>query len=284
MTTTAVPTDARLSFGGVLRSEWIKLVSLRSTIWCYVIMAALVIGLGLLLAAVIPDTGPGLRPADAASVQGAWLQISTAGIAFAQLVAAVLGALVVTGEFGTGMIRSTFAAVPRRLPALAAKAIVFGATTFVVAFVAFAATALITLPLLGSLEPAVDAADGAVWLGLVGAAGYAALIGLFALGIGTIIRVSAGAIATALGILVVLPTVMQILGGLTGAEWAFNATVFLPSSAGTVLSTYPTEPVAAPPGIFQPIVLEPWQALLVVVAWAAVALVPGAVLLTRRDA
>lgn len=277
----AIPADARMTFGGALRSEWIKLASLRSTVWCYVILVALTLGLGVLIAATLAandaiGAGPG-------ELQAAWLQAATLGVGFAQLVVAVLGALVITGEFGTGMIRSTFAAVPRRVLALTAKAVVFTVATFVVSLAALVATALATAPILAGTGD-LDLADGAVWLGLVGAAGYLALVGLFALGLGTIIRASAGAIATVLGVLLVLPTVLQILAGVTQAEWAANAAQFLPSSAGARLYAYPVEAVPLPPEVFQPIVLEPWQGLLVLLGWVALALIPGAVLLSRRDA
>jgi ABC-2 type transport system permease protein len=284
--TAAIPTRARLTFGGVLRSEWIKLVTLRSTVWCYVILVVLTIGLGALIATVISTSDQpeleGIVSPEAA--QSTWLSMSTAGIGFAQLVIAVLGALVITGEYATGMIRSTFAAVPRRLPALAGKILVFGFVSFVVALAALVVTALLVVPIFAAADLELDVADPAVWLGLVGAAGFVALVGLMSLGIGAIIRNSAGAIAAALGLLLVAPTILQLLGGLTRAEWALNAAVFLPSSAGSQLSSYPSEPFEVPEGVFQPIVLDPLQALLVLLAWVVVPLIVGAVLMKRRDA
>jgi ABC-2 type transport system permease protein len=274
-----------LTFRGVLRSEWIKLFTLRSTVWCYVILVALTVGLGVLIAIVIstsdqPEVAGMVSPE---SAQSTWLSMSTAGIGFAQLVIAVLGALVITGEYATGMIRSTFAAVPRRLPALLAKILVFGFVSFVVALAALVVTALIVVPIFAAADLELDVADPNVWLGLVGAAGFVALVGLMSLGIGAIIRNSAGAIAAALGLLLVAPTILQLLGGLTRAEWALNAAVFLPSSAGSQLSSYPSEPVDVPDGVFQPVVLEPLQALVVLLAWVVVPLIVGAVLVKRRD-
>lgn len=285
MTTTAIPTDARLTFGGILRSEWIKLITLRSTVWCYVILVALTIGLSVLLAALsgVGMPGEGMGELTRESVQSTWLQTSVVGVNFAQLVIAVLGAMVITGEYGTGMIRSTFAAVPGRLAALVGKIVVFGVVTFVVSLVSLVVSALVAVPLLGANGFDVDITDGAVWLGLVSAAGFVTLIGLMALGIGAIIRNTAGAIAAALGLLLVLPTVLQIFGAVTQLEWLMNSTAFLPSSSGNALTSYPTEPFEYPPGAFVPLTLDPLQALLVLVAWAAVPLVVGAVLLKRRD-
>ena len=181
------------------------------------------------------------------------------------------------------MIRSTFAAVPRRLPALLGKILVFGFVSFVVALAALVVTALLVVPIFAAADLELDVADPAVWLGLVGAAGFVALVGLMSLGIGAIIRNTAGAIAAALGLLLVAPTILQLLGGLTRAEWALNAAVFLPSSAGSQISSYPSEPFELPEGIFQPIVLEPLEALLVLLAWVVVPLIVGAVLMKRRD-
>lgn len=284
--TTTIPANAQVTFRGILRSEWIKLVTLRSTVWCYVILIVLTVGIGALIAALIGGSGDeeilGAPTQDA--VQATWLMVATAGVSFAQLVIAVLGALVITGEYGTGMIRSTFAAVPRRLPALVGKVVVFGIVSFLVALVSLVLTALIVVPILAASDLTVEVADPAVWRGVLGAAGFVALIGLMALGIGAIIRNTAAAIAATLGLLLVLPTVLQIIGGLTRAEWALNAAAFLPSSAGSQISTYPTEAVEAPAGVFIPLTLDPVQALLVLAAWTITPLVIGAVLVKRRDA
>ena len=283
--TVSIPTDARLTFGGILRSEWIKLVSLRSTVWCYAIIVALSIGLTLLISGLsgvgVPQEGVGALSTEA--LQSTWLQASTISINFAQLVIAVLGAMVITGEYGTGMIRSTFAAVPGRTAALVGKIVVFGLTTFVVSFGSLVISALIALPLLGANGYDIDIADANVWLGLVGAAGFVTLIGLMALGFGTIIRNTAGAIATALGLVLVLPGIVQIFAAVTQIEWVWNSVAFLPSSAGAALTSYPSAPIEYPPGMFVPLTLEPAQALLVLFAWAVVPLVLGAILLKRRD-
>ncbi|MEO6944025.1 MAG: ABC transporter permease subunit, partial [Lacisediminihabitans sp.] len=223
-----------LTFVGILHSEWIKLRTLRSTLWCYAIIIALMIGFGALLAAVMPAGGVQLQSSSATAQQqqAAWLQVTTLGIGFGELVSAVLGALVITGEYGTGMIRSTLTAVPKRTPALVAKAIVFGVTTFVVSLVALVATALITAPLMPTKDIHPDFGDANFWLAIVGGAGFLALIGILGLAIGSIIRSSAGGISAALGLILVVPVVVQILAGVTRANWAQNLGSFLPSSAG----------------------------------------------------
>ncbi|MDP9026734.1 MAG: ABC transporter permease [Actinomycetota bacterium] len=278
-----------LSFAGILHSEWIKLRSVRSTLWCYVAIVVLTVGLGMLLAVALP--APTTTPSTNAQ-QSTWLTVTTLGVNFAQLIIAVLGALVITGEYGTGMIRSTFVAVPTRLPALAAKVLVFGVTTFVVSLAALVATALATAPLLPAQGVHPDLGDTSIWIALVGGAGYLTLIGCLALAIGTILRSTAGSIAASLGLVLVVPIILRVVANLTQAQWAANINVFLPSNAGGRLFAYPaaTSSVLSPPAgtpnatSLSTIVLEPWQALLVLAGWFVVALVVGAILLKRRDA
>ena len=284
MTSTVEHTaQSGLSFGGILRSEWIKLRTLRSTMWCYAIIIGLTIGFGFLLAVAMPAGGmasQGVAPS-ADAQQAAWLQVTTLGIGFGELVSAVLGALVITGEYGTGMIRSTLTAVPKRTPALLAKAIVFGVTTFVVSLVALVATALLTAPLMPAKDIHPDFGDSNFWLAIVGGAGYLALIGVLALAIGTIIRNSAGGISAALGLILVAPVVLQILAGVTREDWAQNLGSFLPSSAGGRMYSYAPAAIKPAEGVVS---LDPGQGLLVLVVWFVVLFAIGAILLKRRDA
>ena len=278
MSTATVIEGPHLTFGGVLNSEWIKLRTLRSTFWCYVIIVLLTVLLGLLVASVIPAPEESI-PHD--SQQALWVRATTLGIQFGQLVIAVLGALVITGEYSTGMIRSTFAAVPGRISAMFAKVIVFGATTFVIGFVSLVLTALVTAPLLSGKGVHADFGDPQVWLRLAGGAGYLVLIGLISFGIGLIIRNSAGSIAAALGLVLVVPIILSIIAGLAQAQWVTDVAAFLPSSAGGKLFAYPD---AAEGTVTSGVDLTTWQSLLVVLAWFAVTFAVGLVLLKRRDA
>ena len=276
---TVVPTKSALSFGGILNSEWIKLRSLRSPFWSYGVVVFMTIALGLLLSVTL-DTGG--APVDTEFGQTLATQVATLGINFSQLVACVLGCLVITGEYGTGMIRSTLTAVPTRLPALYAKAIVFAVVTFVVSFVTIVITGLITAPLLNASSGVqVDFADPQYWLTLVGGAGYLALIGVFALAVGAIIRNSAGAIAIVLALILVVPTVLGLFAAITQQSWPMDVAAFLPNNAGALLFRYPTGQTV-PDG--SSIVLETWQALLVLLGWVAGTLALASVLLKRRDA
>ena len=183
-----------LTFAGVLKSELIKLVTVRSTVWCLAIALGMSIGLAFLLAATFYSP----TPLSADAQQQYWTLTGTLGFNFAQLVIAILGVLVITGEYSTGMIRSTFAAVPRRLPALAAKAIVIGVAAFVVAGIAVLTSAFLPLGLLQGVGIAPDLTDADAWLVFLGGAIYLALIAVLSMAIGAIVRNSAGAIAAAL--------------------------------------------------------------------------------------
>jgi ABC-2 type transport system permease protein len=268
---------SRLSFGGILRSEWIKLRSLRSTAWCYAIVIAVTIGLGGLYS--LNSQGQGATADDIRSLA---VGSSTLGVNFAQLVVAVLGALMITGEYGTGMIRSTLAAVPKRVPALVAKCLVFGVATFVVSAIALAGTAVASWLVLSNNGIHADFFDSRVLLPLLGAAGYLALIGVLSLALGAIIRSSAGGIAVALGLILVAPLILRILASVTRAVWPVNVSAFLPNSAGGLLWAYTSGPTAPAPSGY--IVLTTLQGGLILGAWVVVAFVIAAILLKRRDA
>lgn len=286
MTTTLAPSATRsnLTFAGILRSELIKLLSLRSTVWCFAIVIVLTVGLAALAALTIPSALDGLGPVPS---QPTWVQTATLGIAFAQLVVAVLGVLAITGEYSTGMIRSTMTAVPRRTPALAAKAIVIGLSTFVVGLVALGAAAVLSGAILSGAGLAVDFGDPAIAVSMVGAAGYLALIAVLSLAIGTTVRNSPAGITSALGLILVLPVVLSIFAALTRSEFARNIGAFLPdsSAAGGRIYAYPTpaDAIPAPGSGAGIVVLEPWQGLVVVLIWVGVASAAAVAMLKSRD-
>ena len=282
MSAVSTPTLSGVSFGGILRSELIKLTSLRSTIWCYIILIVITIGLAPLIGFAFASQDMAAIGLD--NTQTLTVQAVTSSIGFSQLVVSVLGALVITGEYGTGMIRSTFTAVPKRLPALYGKAVVFGLATFVVGFIALAISLLVTIPVLATGDIEVDLTDGALWLSVVGAAGYLALIGLLSLAIGAIIRNSAGGIAAALGTILVLPTIISIFVLITMADWIANLNNVLPSNAGARMYTYSTGESAIADPFATGTALEPWQGGLILVAWVVVLGALASVLIKRRDA
>jgi ABC-2 type transport system permease protein len=266
-----------LSFGGILVSELIKLWTLRSTVWCCAIVLTLAFGIGLLASLTI-GSGQSAIPNTEQQVQA--VSAATIGILFSQLVLSVLGVLVISGEYGTGMIRSTLTAVPKRIPALLGKAIVLAVTSFALGLVTIYGAALLGLPFLSNSGIHTNFADPKLNLALLGGAAYLALIALMAFGIGAIIHSSAGGIATALGLLLVLPTVLQIFASITQAAWVQNVANFLPTNAGGHLFAYSSDG-STTAGVIS---LNATSGGLVLVAWAAVAIVVAAILLRRRDA
>jgi len=262
---------ARLSAVGILRSEWIKLRSVRSTVWSYAIIVVVSFAIALLLAATITFDGA-TPPAEMQT--SLVLQASTFGIYFGQLVVCVLGVLTISGEYSTGMIRSTLTAVPKRLPALVAKTLVVFVTTVIVGLVSVFGSLLIASPLLASQGVRADYSDGTLIGNLLLGALYLGLTAVFALGLGAVLRNSAGGIAAALGTILLLPTVVSLIAALTRAQWASDLMPYLFSNAGTGMYTPGAGGTA----------LDQGQNTLVVLAWVAVSLIAGAVLLKRRDA
>lgn len=264
-----------LRFGGVIRSEWIKLRTLRSTVWSYIFVIVLTLGMALLMALTMAN-GVGGR-GDISGATGAaeielFVQASVFGVYLAQLVVAVLGVLVVSGEYGTGMIRSTLAAVPARLPALAAKAAVLFVATFIVGLVSTVGAFFVATVVYSGHGLTASLTDPDVFMPMLGAALYLALLAVFALGVGTMVRSSAGGIGIVLALILVVPTVLAMIP----ADWAQTLTTYLLSDAGTNMF--------APAALTGTESLTAWQGLLVVVGWVAASLTGAGVLLMKRDA
>ncbi|MBI0382342.1 ABC transporter permease [Streptomyces albiflaviniger] len=183
--------------GNALASEWTKIKSVRSTIWTLGVMVALVAGIGLLVAASTSDSDYQTVPTTLPGFFGTLL---------GQLCIVTLGVLVITSEYGTGMIRTTLTASPQRSRVLTAKALVFftlsfATTTLALALVAFASTGMHSGP--GVQEPTSEQLLGST----VGAGLYMSLLGLLSLAVGCMLRHSAGAITTMLGV-VLLPAIL----------------------------------------------------------------------------
>jgi ABC-2 type transport system permease protein len=266
---------AALGFGGVLRSEWIKLRSLRSTVWSYIAVIVISLGMALLLTLTTATGGegaPDMLGGSAEQQAGLFVQSSTFGVFLTQLVVAVLGVLVMSGEYGTGMSRSTFTAVPRRLPVLAAKAAVLFVVTFLVGLVAMVGSYLVSTAVYAGYDVSASLADPDLFMPMLGASLYLALVAVFSLGVGFMVRSSAGGIGIVLALLLVVPTILQLIP----ADWAQDVHPYLLSMAGTNMF--------APAELTGTEVLTAWQDLLVVLAWVSASLAGAAALLVKRDA
>lgn len=270
LTSTATRVDARhVSFPGVLRSEWIKLWSLRSTYWTVVATIAAMVFIAVLVGATsrIDDD------AVAAGFDGT-MAIGM-GYTFAQVVVAVLGVLTITGEYSTGMIRSTLAAVPRRWPALAAKAMVVAVVGAALGVVGVAAAYVASYPLLGGAG-AADLTDPEVQRIFWGTALYLAGVGLYGLAVGAVVRHSAGAITLVLGVLLMLPSFWQLL--MVASDWFARVYPYLPSVAGERIVSAAVEPGG-------PVdVLGPWAGFGVLMVYVVATIAAATALLQRRDA
>jgi len=279
-TTERVPVQ-NVSFFRVLRSEWIKLWTLRSTWWTLASTIVVLVGFALMLALVVQlagDSMQGASPEEQAQMGGflGGTMVVAAGYEMAALVVAVLGALMITGEYSTGMIRSTFAAVPGRLPALFGKAVVLALVTAVLTAIALALSWLVTYPLLNSNDATVDFGDGAQVRSLLGTVLYVTLVALFALGLGALLRHTAGAIFTLVAIFLVVPTIVQIATfAAAQLEWIGVVNKLLPSVAGAQIT-----PSA---GAF-PDVLDPWVGISVLAGYTLVVLAGAAARLKFQDA
>jgi ABC-2 type transport system permease protein len=267
-TVSAVSSPRGVSFAGVLHSEWIKLRTLRSTWWSFGIVFVMQVVLSVVFAFAVAPFGGG----DAALGADMAVTAATIGTIMGQLVIAILGVLLMAGEFSTGQSLSSFLAVPTRLPVLWAKALMFGTVTLVVTFVSTVAGFVIATPILTNGGYVVDASHGELWLRLLGAAAYLTFIGIIALGIGAVTRVPAMGIAITLAASLVLPSLLPLFGG----TWVGDIISWLPGLAGQELFFWGSSPVPSP--------FEPQEALLVMCAWSALAIVAAAVSLRRRDA
>ncbi|GAA4678084.1 ABC transporter permease subunit [Frondihabitans cladoniiphilus] len=276
-------TLSRLTFGGILRSEWIKIRSLRSTFWCYLFIVIINVGFAA-LASWLVGAGRGRGPGSALSTAGGPAEaigIITAGLTLSVLISAVLGALMITGEYGTGMIKSTLTADPRRFGAVFGKVLVFGISSFVIGLVSLVVAALVATPGLNHNNVSFDWSDGQFWLALIGGAGYIALVGLISFGLGAIIRSTAGGIAAGIGLVFILPIIGTIFSALTSVAWITNLIAFLPSNAGGKIYAYGAGTSSVKDGL---ITLDATQGLLVLLAWAVVLLAIATVTIKRRDA
>ena len=244
----------RLSFGRVVRSEWIKLRTLRSTWWSLGVTVALSLAISLMMASASRDFGGGLTPVMAIVMP----------MQFTMLVAGILGAIAVTGEYSTGMIRSTFTAEPRRGAVLGAKAIVVAVVMALATALTYLVAILLTAPILGGAG--IDWSDAAQsWVPLGAGVFAMAMFALIGLGFGFIIRNGAGAIAATVGVLFVLPIVLNmfVFAG-ESWQWIVDLGQYLPMAAAQMATTPAGDDVLR--GI---LTLAAWPAALLLGAWAA---------------
>ena len=275
----------KLTFTGILNAERIKMLSLRSTWWIAGISVLLMAAVAALFALIVAtlDTASGAQ-VSVANQESGW-SVVTAGFSFSQLVVAVLGALTITGEFGTGSIRSTFTADPRRLPTLGAKAIVVClagvAMTLVGELVSWIIAALWFRTSLSEAVPRLDSPDA--WRALLGTALAGGILAILALAVGAIIRNSTGAIFTLVALHFVLPSVIAGIATEANKAWVYNISAILPVNVASTWSSYSTTSAESTLGSGY-WTLTPGQGLSALVAWTVVLLIVGGLVTKLRDA
>jgi ABC-2 type transport system permease protein len=250
----------------VLHSEWTKLRSVPSAAWSLLAAAVLIAGFGVLYTLVRVA-----RPPHGAAAVAAFdpTAVSLSGVQLAQLAIGVLGVLLVTGEFATGQIRTTFAAVPRRLPVLGGKAVVLTLATLGLCVPAAITAFLIGQSLLSPAHLGTTLGQPGVARAVLGSGLYLAAIGLLGLGLGALLRNTAAGISALLALLFAVPIVAGFLPG----TWSDLVSKYLPGQAGIAITGARPDPSS----------LGPWTGFGVLCLYAAVVLGLAAWQLRRRD-
>jgi ABC-2 type transport system permease protein len=252
----------------VMRSEWTKLRSVRSTVWSLFATFGITVGLGAVLSWAYVSRYGQQTLAERLSFDPTSQSLS--GLFLAQLAIGVLGVLVISSEYGTGLIRTTFTAVPQRRTVLAAKTAVFGAVSLVVSMLSVFVAFLVGQAILTGKNLGVSLGDPSVLRAVVGAGVYLTVIALLGLGIATIVRRTAGAIAALVGLVLVFPLLTQALP----SPWNHDIAKYLPSELGDALFSVRSSPNHLAPGI----------ALAVMALWLVGTYAIATLLISRRDA
>jgi ABC-type transport system involved in multi-copper enzyme maturation permease subunit len=260
--------ERRMLLPAVMRSELTKLRSVRSTIWSLVATFGITAGFGTLFTWAYINRYSSLSLREKLTLDPT--AQSLRGLFLAQLAIGVLGVLVMTSEYATGLIRTTLTAIPQRRTVLAAKAVTFGVVALVVSMISAFVAFLAGQTILNGKSLGVTLGDPGVLRAVLGAGAYLTIVGLLGLALGTILRRTAGAIATLFGLVLVFPLLAQALP----SPWNNDIAKYLPSRLGEAMfSVRPDNTL-----------LSPGTALVVAVIWLVATFGLATFLLVRRDA
>jgi len=261
------PETGQAGFADALRSEFTKIRSTRSTYWTLFALIVVCIGIGALASAGTASHPNGVSRAGFDATQQ-----SLAGLYVGQLIIAALGALTITSEYATGMIRTSLAVQPRRGVVFAAKAVVFAIVTLITGLIAAFGSFFVGQAILSPHHLSATFGQPNVLRAVIGGALFLTACGMLAYGLGAILRHTAAAISAAIGLLFVLTVLVQFLP----SSWQNSLDKWMPALAGSqVWATKATE------GAHQ---FPAWGGFAVLAGWAAVAIVAGLVLFRTRDA
>jgi hypothetical protein len=261
------PETGRAGFIDALRSEFTKIRSVRSTYWTLLALVVITIGIGAL---ACYGAASHASQVDRATFDAA--QQSLSGLYVGQLVIAVLGALTLTSEYSTGMIRTSLGVQPRRGVVFAAKGLVFAVVSLVTGLVACFGAFFLGQAILSGHHLSVTLGDPKVLRAVIGGALFLTACGMLAYGLGAILRHTAGAITAAVGLLFVLSALVSFLP----QSWQIHVDKWMPAISGSQI--WMTKPSGAP-GVF-----SAWPGFAVLATYAVVAIVAGLVLFRTRDA
>ncbi len=260
-------------FSAVVRSEWTKLRTVRSTAWCVVATVVAALGIGIL--ATSSQASQWRHGGIVDRVLFDPTSVSLTGLLFGQLAMGVLGGLTVSAEYGSGSIRATFAAVPRRPVVLAAKAVVFGTLAFVVCEALSFTSFFVGQAILSGSAPTATLSQHEVLRAVIGGGLFLTVLGLFALGLAAIIRHTAGAITTFVAILLILPLVVSAFPAKIG--WPIGR--YLPATIGSAMTSVTS---LGAHDSFLP-AFPFWHGFALMCAYAVGANVIGGFLMVRHD-
>jgi ABC-2 type transport system permease protein len=270
----------RVGLVSAIRSEFTKIRSVRSTYWTLLAMIVICVGMGALFSAghaaqVNGAASAAERASALASARSGAVTGSLIGLLVGQLVIAVLGALTITSEYSTGMIRTSLVSVPRRGTIYAAKGLVFGAVALVTGMVTSFASFFAGQALLAGVHADVSLSQPGVLRAVIGGGLFLAACGLLSYGIGGVLRHTAGAIAASVGLLFVSWTLSMFLPG-PPSGWLGQADIdkWIPFNAGGAIWEHVS-------GVN---LFSPWIGFAVFCCYAAAAIVAGLVVFLRRDA
>jgi len=271
-TAPAAPATGRppgATFVRVARSEWTKLSSVRSTLWTMLALVVTTIGFGVLASWGTNHSFGKLSPQEQANFDP--VSTSLTGLALGQLAIAVLGVMVISGEYSTGGIRTSLTAVPNRLRLLAAKVTVFTIAALIIGMATSFGAFFAGQPWFAKRGIGAAIGDPGVLRAVIGGGLYVAASGLFGLALGTLLRHTAGGITAAIALLLVIPPLMHLLPG----AWGKAVVRYFTSNAGQQITYVNQGDVNH---------LGPWVGFGVYCLWWAIPLAFGALLLQRRDA
>lgn len=256
------------TFARVLRAEWTKIWSVRSTLWTLLLLVTVSIGFGVLFSWGTEANLDALTAQDRANLDPT--NISLSGMFFGQLIAAVLGVLVISSEYSTGGIRSTLAAVPQRMKLLLAKAVVLVIVVLLVgtatSFVAFYAGQ----SFFARVDLEAQLGDPNVLRAILGSGLYLGGCAMFGFALGALLRSTPAAITTVVAALFILPLLSNALPG----DWGHTIMKYFTQNAGSQVATTRSLPEY----------LGPWTGFAVFTVEWLIVMIVAAVLMERRDA